>query len=342
MKKTNSQSMDERFQKVRRLGRGGFGEVFLARDKQTQEQFAIKTLIDVTPDSRERFEREAVQLSRQLDNRHVVNIIEANLLAEPPYLVLEYCEGGSLDSFLRERQPWAFVARVVLHALIGLRDIHRAEGFHRDIKPHNLLLGRDPIDEWVVKIADFGFARVPMTCGPMTRGPAGTPGYIAPEVLMGEPFHPGADMYSLGIVALELLTMTRDAGELATADAPISFRFLVESMTSRDMALRPKVDAALESLVDLLAPPAPSIPSPPPAPWQSRPAPRRQEVARNPQGLQPAPPSKAEKSDLGAAILTGLGIGAAVLAVAALLRGDQKSWDQNVQRYRDRGGRFRS
>jgi len=325
--------MNERFQQIRMLGRGAFGEVSLVRDKQTQEQFALKTLIDVTPDSRERFEREAVQLSRQLDNRHVVNLIEANLLAEPPYLVLEYCEGGSLDGFLRERQPWTFVARVVLHALIGLRDIHRAAGFHRDIKPHNLLLARDPVDEWIVKVADFGFARVPMTVGPMTRGPAGTPGYIAPEVLMGEPFHQGADMYSLGIVALELLTMTRDAAALATTEAPIPFRLLVDRMASRDMSLRPKVDAALRSLVELLAPPAQP---------QAGPAPHVQDVARNPQPRQPAPAAKAQKNDRGAAILAGLGIGAALLAVAALLRGDQKTWDENVQRYRDRGGRFRS
>src|SRR5262249_34908133 len=159
---------------------GAFGEVLLVRDKQTQEQFALKKLIRVTPENRERFAREAVQLHRQLNNRHVVNLIEAHLDAEPPYLVLEYCEGGSLEHFLQQRQPWGFVARVLLHTLIGLHDIHRVEGFHRDIKPHNLLLAQDATDGWIVKVTDFGFARVPLTTGPMTRGPAGTPGYIAP------------------------------------------------------------------------------------------------------------------------------------------------------------------
>lgn len=143
--------------------------------------------------------------------------------------------GGSLDQFLQQRQPWGFVARVLLHTLIGLHDIHQVEGFHRDIKPHNLLLAQDPTDGWIAKVTDFGFARVPLTTGPMTRGAAGTPGYIAPEVLMGEPFHPGADMYSLGIVALELLTTTRDRAELTTLDAPPELGSLVERMTSRDM-----------------------------------------------------------------------------------------------------------
>ncbi len=337
MKKDGTKSVNERFQTVRPLGRGGFGEVFLVRDRETQQQFAMKKLIDVTPENRERFEREAVHLQRQLDNRHVVNLIEADLDADPPYLLLEYCEGGSLDGFLRERQRWQFVARVLMHTLIGLRDVHRVNGFHRDIKPHNLLLARDPVDVWIVKVADFGFARVPMTVGPMTRGAAGTPGYIAPEVRMGEPFHPGADMYSLGIVALELLTMTRDPAALATTDAPAPFVSLVRRMAARDMSLRPRVDEALATLLNLLGPSEPPQDGPrPPGPKVGPKSPPSEGGPTSP----PPAAANAEKSSLGTAILTGLGVGAAVLAVAALLRGDEKTWDENVQRYRDRDGRF--
>ncbi|MFO0587491.1 MAG: serine/threonine-protein kinase [Polyangiaceae bacterium] len=334
MESAQEVSMGERFEVIRVLGHGSFGEVVLARDRQTSQLVAIKRLIDLNVDARERFKREALHLYELLDNRHVVDLLEAHMEAEPPYLVLEYCEGGSLDKLLNTRHRWTFVAQVMLHSLIALYSIHAVkDGFHRDIKPHNLLLAQEPDGEWIVKVADFGYARLAVHGGSMTYGAAGTRGYIAPEVIMGENYHAGADIYSLGIVAVELLTMKRDPAGLLDVDAPPAFLTLVRRMTSREPSQRPCVDEALGLLVDLLksSPPGPApsglprppLPPPPPAAGEK------------------ASPSD-EKSNFGTALLTGLGIGAAVLAVAALLGGDKKTWDANVRRYRDRNGRFTS
>lgn len=320
-------NVHERFNVIRDLGQGGFGQVVLAEDRATSQRVAIKTLIKVTPDGRERFEREALQLYRLLDNRHVVDLLEEHLDAEPPYIVLEYCEGGSFERFTTSPQPWHFVAKVMVHTLVALYAIHRANGFHRDIKPHNLLLAWDPDDGWIVKVADFGLARLAVTGASMTRGLAGTAGYIAPEVIMGEPFHPGADIFSLGIVAVELLTTRRDPDGLQQVDAPTGFLTLVRRMTSREMSQRPVVDEALGLLADLLRPlrlsasvsPGPSAPGSSPAKSEA------------PKG----------KGGLGAVALA-VGVGAALAAIAALLAGDTKTWDANVRRYRGRNGRFKS
>jgi serine/threonine-protein kinase len=98
-----------------------------------------------------------------------------------PYMVLEYCDGPKLRSWVG-RTSWQTAAMVLLHAASGLVGIHGTGGFHRDIKPENLLLARAPSGGgYLVKVSDFGLARRPKTARPpMTRTPGGTEGYIAP------------------------------------------------------------------------------------------------------------------------------------------------------------------
>ena len=190
-------------------------------------------------------------------------------------------------------------------------------GFHRDLKPDNLLLATDAkTGEKVVKVADFGLARVPSSeTGVMTQTAAGTPGYMAPEVLAREPFTAAADVYSLGIVALELLTGSINTVTKLPENVPEAFRRLIRDLLSTEPSKRPNVDMIAKVLNRLLQPPVPS--APPPQSSQS---------AGNPA--------------LAAGIVIALA-GAAAVALAALAAGRNKEWDENVERYRGPDGKFR-
>jgi serine/threonine protein kinase len=120
------------------------------------------------------------------------------------------------------------------HALNGLHGIHAKGGFHRDIKPDDLLVGIDAqTGQKVIKLGDFGLARVPShSSGPITHTKHGTFGYIAPEILRGSPFMPSADVFSLGVVGLELLTGGRNPPDLAIAKAPSRLRTLLEECST--------------------------------------------------------------------------------------------------------------
>lgn len=306
----------ERYLLIRELGRGGFGTVYLALDQNTQRHVAIKALNTDNPTAREQFRREALTLYRQLNNQFIVDLLDHDLDDSPPYLVLEYCEHGSLRSWVGQRRAWQDVAVALSYVIQGLESIHEAGGFHRDLKPDNLLQASGPMPQTIlVKIADFGLARVPdPVSAVITRHAAGTDGYIAPEVLGGADFHPGADIYSLGIVATELLTSTRDPAGLHRAKIPAGLRDLVLAMCAADSTRRPsarKIAATLHSL--LSAPP-------------------------------PPPPEPAESSDALAvgAVIAGVTLFAAAMIGLAALAGGENKWDASVQRYRGSNGRFRN
>jgi serine/threonine protein kinase len=300
----------ERYLLIRELGRGGFGTVYLAYDQNTQRQVAIKQLTNPTPDARERFHREALALYRQLNNQFIVDLLDHDLGDEPPYFVLEYCEHGSLRGWVGQRRAWQDIALLLAQVIQGLKRIHEVGGFHRDLKPDNLLLASGPTPQTVVvKIADFGLARVPDAGSAVTtRHIAGTNGYIAPEVIAGAVFHPGADIYSLGIVATELLTDARDPARIHQAKIPAALRDLVLTMCAADSTRRPTAQKIAVALHALLNPP------------------------------QAPPPASGPSAGL---VLGGLALFAAALVGLGALAVGNEGWDEEVRRYRAPDGRFK-
>jgi len=199
-----------RFRLVRHLGRGGLGHVWLARDTQLEdEQVACKILRgDFFYDRRAIADmKREVLLTRRLRHRHILAVYTFWETVNERFITMEYVEGRSLaDALLEHRAP--FAADQILPWLEqvcqALDYAHSEQVLHRDVKPSNILLGKDG----VVRLADFGIARTAQQVhtrftGEMTSG---TLLYMSPEQLLGERLDVRSDLYSLAASVYELVT----------------------------------------------------------------------------------------------------------------------------------------
>jgi acetyl-CoA carboxylase carboxyltransferase component len=193
----------ERFTLLTELGRGGMGVVWKARDEETGQIVALKLLhaaFTVDADYVTRFERE-LDLAKRIHSAHVVEVLGFGARDGVPYLSIEYVEGTTLRERLASHGPysWPEAKDLLIQITQGLADAHAAGVIHRDLKPSNVLIGPDG----VAKLADFGIAKgLDLTRMTGTSTLLGTPAYLAPE----GPIDERSDLYSLGIIAFELLT----------------------------------------------------------------------------------------------------------------------------------------
>lgn len=205
-----------RYRLVRRLGTGGMAVVYLARHVMIERLSAIKLLrqdLGMSPGHRERFLREARAVNR-INHPNIIEITDYGEDAGLTFLVMEYVEGPSLHQLLSGgRFSWARAARIAMQLASALGRAHEQGVVHRDLKPENVLVtargaspARDGTDDFV-KLGDFGIAKIldapSITIG---EGHFGTPGYIAPEVVDGQPAAPAADVYALGVVLYNMVT----------------------------------------------------------------------------------------------------------------------------------------
>jgi eukaryotic-like serine/threonine-protein kinase len=253
-------TLDGRYHMVERVAAGGMGEVFRAHDAVLAREVAIKVLhrsLAGDPAFVDRFRREA-RAAAGLAHPNIVAVYDWGAVDGVYYMVMEYVRGPSVRHLLneQERMEPGQAAEILRHSLLALGHAHH-EGFvHRDMKPENLLVTQDG----VVKVADFGLARA-YADGRVTQAGAvtGTVQYLAPEQIRGEPADPRSDLYSLGIVAYELLTGKLPfTGETAMAvaykhlsdrvpapssalpDLPAELDGFVAAATDRDRELRPE------------------------------------------------------------------------------------------------------
>ncbi len=197
-----------RYRIVRDLGRGGFGEAFLARDEREGRGVVLKRLRgDRSRDAQalRRFQHEA-RLAATVEHPNIVAVHGTEAGADGAYLVMEYLEGGSLADRLRisGRLTEAEATRIARDALAGLAALHARGILHRDVKPGNILITR----EGRAKLGDFTIAREVVsgdTEGGAGRAPVGTLAYTAPEQARGMPATPQSDLYSLGASIYEAL-----------------------------------------------------------------------------------------------------------------------------------------
>jgi serine/threonine-protein kinase len=196
-----------RYEVIGLLGVGGMGAVYKVRDRELDEVVALKMLkreIADSPGIVDRFRRE-VKLARRVTHPNVARTFDLGEHEGERFLTMEYVEGESLATRLaRERQlPINELVQIVSAICTGLEAAHTAGVVHRDLKPDNVLLGKER-----VVITDFGVARAQEPGDAhRTQAPVGTPAYMAPEQVEASPtIDARADIYALGAMMFELLT----------------------------------------------------------------------------------------------------------------------------------------
>ena len=228
------------------------GEVFRARDAVLERDVAIKVLHrQLAGDSGfvERFRREA-RAAAGLSHPNIVAVHDWGAVDGIYYMVMEYVRGQSAREILNAEGLLApaQAVEVLLPVLSALDHAHRQGIVHRDVKPENVMITRDG----GVKVADFGLARAYADAQITEAGTVtGTVQYLAPEQLQGEPADPRTDLYSLGVVAYELLTGRLPfSGETPMAIAVKHLHERVPAPSSRNPAVPKGLDGWVASMTE--------------------------------------------------------------------------------------------
>lgn len=215
-------ALENRFQVLKEIGRGGMGVVFQAYDKQLKEQVAIKVLSPLLSHDTEALERlkREVSAARRVTHTNVIRIHDITETNQLYYVSMEYFNGISLKEFIRQTGALSAMQATQIASQIcdGLEAAHQQGVIHRDLKSQNIIINTAN----QVKIIDFGLARTAHLDGMTVSGLImGTPEYMAPEQVSGKRVDERADIYSLGVILYELFT-----GRLPfTGDSAISVGF---------------------------------------------------------------------------------------------------------------------
>ncbi|KUL24090.1 protein kinase [Streptomyces regalis] len=304
-----------RYRLLAKLGHGGMGTVWRAKDETVDREVAVKEprVPDHLPEREranafERMRREARAAAR-LDHPAVVNVHDVAVVDGQPWIVMELVQGRSLGAALQEGTLGPRdAARIGLEVLGALEAAHAAGILHRDVKPDNVLLGRHDR----VVLTDFGIAQIEgETNLTDTGGFVGSPEYIAPERVLGQRPGPASDLWSLGVVlyaASEGVSPFRRSNTPATlqsvlnatpappASAQGPLAEVINGLLQKDPARRPNA-ARTRALLEQAANP---------------PAPVATQVVRIPEGIKGG-------VRLGRKALIGLGAAVVAAAVAAYL-----------------------
>lgn len=217
--------VEQRYRVVRRIAEGGMATVYEAADTRLGRTVAIKVMHTQLAQGPhrdqfvERFRREA-QSAAAIANPHIVQVYDTGEIDGLDFLVMEYVHGVNLRREMNEQGTFSVreTLRIVAETLDGLASAHRAGVVHRDIKPENILIN----DRGHVQITDFGLAKAASQATLSSTGMLlGTAAYLAPEMIERNQATPQGDLYSVGIMAWEML-----AGEVPfQSDNPVTLVF---------------------------------------------------------------------------------------------------------------------
>ncbi|MCP5053426.1 MAG: protein kinase [bacterium] len=210
--------VNNRFKVIKKLGKGGMGEVLLAEDVKLKRQVAIKSILLANlsdTSSKVRFLREA-QTASQLDHPNICTIYEIYEEDDRDYIVMQYIDGVTIDQVIgAKRLSIRKTLDISIQICAGMHEAHAGEIIHRDIKPGNIMIDR----KGVVKILDFGLAKFTENAPASQHGKVdsnltqkgfvmGTVAYISPEQAKGKTIDLRSDIFSFGALLYEMIEST--------------------------------------------------------------------------------------------------------------------------------------
>ncbi|HEY4739623.1 MAG TPA: protein kinase [Candidatus Acidoferrales bacterium] len=239
-------SIPARYKILSQIGTGGTGIVYKVRDLETGEIVALKVLRPgiASEEEMQQSLRKEMCLARKVTHKNVCRIHEFNRLNGMACLSMEFVEGENLLTKLRRvgALPVDQTLEIARQICAGLHEAHLQGIVHRDLKPANVMLDRNG----VVKIMDFGIARLSEGNVQMTGTIAGTPAYMAPEQVELKPMGPRTDIYSLGLLLYEMVTGT----PTFDGDTPIALALKqVREIPKRPREIVPSIPAHVEALI---------------------------------------------------------------------------------------------
>ena len=195
-----------RYEIIEQMGIGAMGKVYRARDTALDRTVALKTIrtgVDVAPEVRQRFYREARACAR-LQHPNIITVFDLGEAENTAYIAMELLEGADFRRIIQERRSIPVEAKIAacVEVCDAIAHAHRHGVIHRDIKPSNLFL----TNEGRTKVLDFGIARLQSSSLTVAGQILGTPNYMAPEQILARPYDGRADLFSAAVVFFELLT----------------------------------------------------------------------------------------------------------------------------------------
>ncbi|XP_042267329.1 interferon-induced very large GTPase 1-like [Thunnus maccoyii] len=254
----------EKYELVKRIGKGGFGTAILVKSKEDGHQYVIKEIYDISrmsPEERQKAQKE-VEVLAKMSHSNIVQYKESFEEEDCLYIVMDYCEGGDLLEKIKSQKGELFSEDQILdwfvQICLALKHIHDRKILHRDIKPQNIFLTKGG----TAQLGDFGVSRVLNSTEELATTVTGTLLYLSPEIWENKPYDNKIDIWALGCVLYEMCTLKPafEAGdkkdlELKIIDGsypPVSdhysqeLRSLLEQLLKHDPTERPSVSSILE------------------------------------------------------------------------------------------------
>ncbi|KAL0491276.1 serine/threonine-protein kinase pakC [Acrasis kona] len=195
----NTSNPRTEFIKMVKIGTGSSGDVYKAIHAKSGQKVAVKVMSIGKDTKLDMFENE-ISMMRQCEHKNMVNFFDCYSTEEELWISMEYVSGGKLTDMLHVDYTESEIAAILKETLLALDYLHKKNIIHRDVKSDNILITR----KGKIKLADFGFTCVLDDKRPKRRSVVGTPYWMAPEVVRAQEYDTLIDVWSLGIMALEM------------------------------------------------------------------------------------------------------------------------------------------